>query len=436
MDSLKPGGKKRILLIAGIAVSSGCLLVFKYSDFIRNTLHSLLGLFNDQVPVNPGQLVLPIGISFYSFKLISYMIDVYNEKLSAERHPGYFALYVSFFPQLLAGPIDRAVHFISQLKQKVSFNYERVAGGLRLCAWGFFKKLVIADRLAVIVNYVYDNVHQFSGVPLIIATLAYAFQIYCDFSGYSDIAIGLSRMLGYQSMKNFDFPYASESVVKFWNKWHISLSTWLRDYLFLPVTYAIMRRIKKPRLAKLKAETWGYICGIIITMFIGGLWHGANWTFVLWGMIHGMLLAISYAGKKIRIKWIKKIKLKKHPKFLKLLRITVTFSLINIAWIFFRANSISDAFYIITHLHTKILDFPSLNSLLHQKAISQSSWYIVIIAIALLETVQLFHRIQGDLNAWFSKKPLWFRWGCYYILLVSIVYLGKFKIKEFIYFQF
>jgi len=449
LEAMKPGPWKKLLLFAGVISGLACLLLFKYADFIGRSVYAAGGIFGGGGKYEPFNFILPIGISFYSFKLVSYIIDVYHERLNAERHIGYFTLYVSFFPQLLAGPIDRAVHFIPQLKKKIRFDYDRVVSGLRLTAWGFFKKLVIADQLAAVVNQVYGNVHNYAGVPLIAATIAYTFQIYCDFSGYSDIAIGVSRIFGFKSMKNFDSPYSSTSIVKFWNNWHISLTTWLRDYLFLPIAYAVMGKIKSPKLAGIKAETWGYAGGMFITMFLGGLWHGARWTFVLWGSVHGIFLIFSYITKKTRKRAVKKIKLNRYPGLHKFVKVSITFGLVAFAWIFFRADSISDAFYIVTHLHTGLAAFigdaaeaflfnlslkPAID-LIARLGIPVVVLNKVIIAVIIMEGVQLVQR-KTNIDTWFSRKPLWVRWSCYYTLLVIILYWGRYDIKEFIYFQF
>lgn len=441
--------KKKLLLIAGLAAGLSALLVFKYLDFLGESLKSAAGLFSRNLKFEHFDFILPIGISFYSFKLVSYLLDVYNDKLEAEKHLGYFALYVSFFPLLLAGPIDRAIHFIPELKKKVDFDYDRVSSGFRLVLWGLFKKLVIADQLAVIVNRVFHNVTEYTGPPLLIAAVAFSFQIYCDFSGYSDIAVGLSRILGFKSMNNFSSPYSSKSIVKFWNNWHISLSTWLRDYLFLPIAYAVSRKIKKPLLLKLKPATWAYVTGMFITMFLGGLWHGAKWTFVLWGAVHGVFLILSYTTKKARKKIVKKIKLKKLPGIHKFLKISLTFSLVTFAWIFFRARSIADAFYVITHLHVGLgeflnraaavffLDFNTapVKNLIIRLGVPVFTFNKIVIAILIMEFAQLVQR-RENFSRWFRKKPQWLRWCCYILLLSLIFYWGKFDIQEFIYFRF
>lgn len=349
IDKTQSQLQRKLFLILGLISGLGFLIVYKYTDFLGGSLYSLAGLFISNLKYHPLNLLLPIGISFYSFKLVSYLIDVYNEKIKPEKHVGYFALYTAFFPQLLMGPIDRAVNFIPELKKKINFDIERVLSGFRLIVWGLFKKMVIADRLAIFVNEIYRNpAHQ--GINLLFAAYFYAFQIYCDFSGYSDIAIGIARILGFKSMQNFDFPYFSKSLTQFWSKWHISLSTWLRDYLFLPIAYAVMRPIKTPTFYKIKAETWGYVVGMFITMFLGGLWHGPSWTLVIWGALHGIYLGVGYTTKKVRKKFVKMIKLNKFPVLRYGISAFITFNLVSFAWIFFRAQTLQEAFIYIKYI--------------------------------------------------------------------------------------
>ncbi len=278
---------------------------------------------------------------------------MYYERIPAERHLGIYALYVSFFPQLLAGPIDRAARFIPQLKQPVYFDWERISSGLRLVVWGLFKKMVVADRLAVFVDQAFRN-PQGQGLQLVFAVYFYAFQIYCDFSGYSDMAVGISSILGFASMKNFDFPYFSRSITQFWSRWHISLSGWLRDYLFLPLAYAVMRRIKGEKLLAVKAETWGYFVAIFLTMLLGGLWHGARWTFIVWGGLYGVYQIFSYAGRNWRKKAVKKTGLQRLPWLHAALNIFFTFNLVSFAWIFFRSSSLAAAVAFIRQLDWRL----------------------------------------------------------------------------------
>jgi alginate O-acetyltransferase complex protein AlgI len=432
--------QKRLFLLLGLLSGLTLLVVFKYSDFVGSSLHFLLGIFKKNVShYNPLNLILPIGISFYSFKLASYIIDVYNEKLKPEKHFGHFSLYASFFPQILAGPIDRAVNLIPELKKKICFDYQRVTSGLKLVLWGFFKKIVIADHLAVTVNRVYNNVNSYEGLPLLAAAFFYSIQIYCDFSGYSDIAIGIARILGFKSMDNFDSPYFSKDIKQFWNKWHISLSTWLRDYLFLPIAYATMRKIPASTLVKVKVETWGYIVGMFITMFLGGLWHGASWTFVLWGVIHGLYLIASHTTKKIRKKIVKNIKLNKAPRLHRWIKIFITFNMVSLAWIFFRAKTIPDAFYVVSHLFTNIgKQLASANVLdvvKHTLQLNEVDLSIILLSILLLCIVD-FIEIKRDIIETIARKPLLLRWTLYCTVIFFILWFGEFKQVKFIYFQF
>lgn len=414
--------QKKLLLILGLFSGLAFLLVYKYTDFIGSSLFSLAGIFVHDLQYNPFKLLLPIGISFYSFKLVSYLIDVYNENTEAERHFGYFALYVSFFPQLLMGPIDRAVNFIPELKKKVNFDLERIASGARLVVWGIFKKMVIADRLAVFVNEVFrEPEHQ--GINLILGVYFYAFQIYCDFSGYSDIAIGISRILGFKSMKNFDFPYFSKSMTQFWNKWHISLSTWLRDYLFLPIAYAVMRPIKNPTLYKIKAETWGYVIGMFITMFLGGLWHGASWTFVIWGALHGIYLGVGYTTKKIRKKLVKKIRLNKVPALRHFISVFFTFNLVSFAWIFFRAGSFGEAVKYI-----KYIQFTSSG-----KGTGYLFFNLVLVVVFIL--LEILYKNREKLT-FIQRIPVVVKVAGFALFICLIIIFAVDTSNEFIYLQF
>ncbi len=440
---------KRMFLAAGMGVGLLPLLVFKYLDFFGAVVYKVVDQFVEVARYNPLNLTLPLGLSFYTFKLIGYLIDVYRGNEKAEHHLGYLALYVSFFPQLLAGPIDRAVHFIPGLKQKVYFDYYRVMDGFKTITWGFFKKLVIADRLGVIVDGVYTDVYAHNGPVLVTAVLFYSFQVYCDFSAYSDIAVGISKVLGFKSMENFNSPYFSKSITKFWNTWHISLSTWLRDYLFLPISFAVMRKIKTEKFMKIKAETWGYITGMTFTMFLGGLWHGAKWTLVLWGGLHGIYLVFSYITKKARKKLVKKTGLKKFPVFHRFIRIFITFGLVSFAWIFFRADSIHSAFYIIIHLFSGTLEFfgkvlgslifhfdlSPLRNLLKGMGIQPYDFFVIISALFILGIVD-HAKQKGDIWEKLKTRPVLFRFGVYYLLIMSIFLFSRPAGGQFIYFKF
>jgi len=272
MARIQEKKKRRPFLYLSLLSNLGLLFFFKYWNFFSGETRALLDSWNIMADVPTFQLLLPVGISFYTFQTLSYTIDVYNGKLEPEKNLGRFALYVSFFPQLVAGPIERATHLLPQLRQTFDFDYQRVVSGLQQMLWGFFKKVVIADRLAVYVNEIYASPGDENGLALLLATYFFAFQIYCDFSGYSDIAIGAARVMGYDLMENFRTPYLSKSIREFWSRWHISLSTWFRDYLYIPLGG---NRVPQVR----------WFLNLFIVFVVSGFWHGANWTFLIWGAL-------------------------------------------------------------------------------------------------------------------------------------------------------
>lgn len=313
--------KKAIVSIT-LIVCLGVLVAFKYFNFLFGALTEILAVFT--IHINPVtlHLLLPVGISFYTFQTLSYVIDVYRGKVSVERHFGIYATFISFFPQLVAGPIERTENLLPQIKAKHVFNYNQAAYGMRLIAWGLFKKMVIADNLAVYVDIEYDNVFQFRGFALILATIFFTIQIYCDFSGYSDIARGTAKLMGIELMENFSSPYFSTSIKEFWSRWHISLSTWFRDYVYIPLGG---NRTKKLR----------HYFNLLVTFLVSGLWHGASWTFLIWGGVHGVAQIIENAfGISMN---------KKRGSFLWLVRVCLVFIFVAFAWVFFRAQSITEA---------------------------------------------------------------------------------------------
>ena len=266
---LAPAQRKTVLTIS---IVSTCLVlfVFKYFNFFNTNFTAIASFFRWNYPIGALKIILPIGLSFHTFQSLSYVVEVYRGNQKAERHFGIYALYVMFYPQLVAGPIERPQNLLHQFYAEHCFDYRRVTDGLKLMLWGMFKKVVIADRLAIAVNQVYGNPHDYTGVPLIVATVFFAFQIYCDFSGYSDIAIGAAQVMGFRLMDNFNRPYFSKSIAEFWKRWHISLSTWFRDYLYIP-------------LGGSRTKTWRWQFNLFITFLASGFWHGANWTYIIWG---------------------------------------------------------------------------------------------------------------------------------------------------------
>ena len=417
--------RRKTYLILSLASSLSVLFIFKYLHFIGESLNGLLQLFHISYHLPLLNFLLPIGISFYTFKTMGYAIDVYRGVIKPEKHFGLFALYVTFFPQLLAGPIERAAHLIPQFYKKYDFEDRRVIDGLKLMAWGFFKKMVIADKVSIVVDQVYNHPTEYTGIPLIVATVFFAFQIYCDFSGYSDIAMGAAQLMGFNLMDNFNRPYSSKSVSEFWRRWHISLSTWFRDYVYIS-------------LGGNRVVRWRWYYNLFVTFLLSGLWHGANWTFLVWGALHGFYILFSIWTQRERKKIVQWVHLDRFPAFHGALKVVITFTLICFGWIFFRAKSISDAFYIVTHL------FVGLGSLSHIKVsannlfslgLGRFDFYIVLVSIGLMELVHGIER-KGDVRHLFSGKPILLRWTFYYLLILFIIFFGAYDDQVFIYFQF
>lgn len=441
-------GRKRLLAL-GIMLASGALLVFKYTDFVGATLFRLGGLLAGDLHFRPVGLLLPVGISFYTLRMISYLVDVYWQKLPAERHAGHLLLYVAFFPQLLAGPIERASHFLPQLKRRAPFDLQRLCDGGKRVAWGFFKKLVIADRLAIVVDAVYGHVPDHSGPALLIATLFYAVQIYCDFSAYSDMAIGFGRMLGFETSENFRAPYLSAGIGQFWTRWHISLSTWLRDYLFLPISYAVMGRIRGERLWGIKTENWGYVSATMATMFLCGLWHGASWTMAVWGLLHGCLLVASHLSRRLRRRMVRWSGLERVPGLHRFLQLASTFSWVGLAWIFFRAKDLADALTVVSNLLRgsgaffgqiagRLLFKWNVEPLRRLFADLNMEPYSLAVLLGAIVVLAIVDRgiDRGGLGARLKARPVWLRLLFYYSLLMSVLLFSAGSGGAFIYFRF
>jgi D-alanyl-lipoteichoic acid acyltransferase DltB (MBOAT superfamily) len=357
---------------------------------------------------------------------------VYNNNQQAEKNFIVYALFISFFPELPSGPIDRAQNLIPQFYEKHDFNYDDITGGLKLMAWGFFKKLVIADRLAILVNQIYGNLTDYTGIPLIIAVVFFAFQIYCDFSGYTDIAIGSGMVLGFKLMNNFDRPYFSRSISEFWRKWHISLTSWLRDYVFMPVAYSVSSRIKKRSYLGVKKESLSYAVATFVTMLIAGLWHGAGWTFVIWGIIFAVYMIFSHFTKKARKKISGALGLNNVPRIHDYFKLLITFCLLCLVWIFFRAYNLNDALYVITHM------FSGIGLKLSGNKLGPSNFDMalsIILIFTLLFTEALLKKDE-TITDFIARKPAWLRWTVYYTLLFLILAFGEFGYNKFIYFQF
>lgn len=401
---------KHILLIIGLCANLSILIIFKYLNFITRSLFELCLFFKIPIAMPVTAIILPIGISFFTFRAVNYLVDIYQGKLNPERNFGHFALYVSFFPSLLAGPIDRATTFLPQTKKQRYFNSTLILNGLQLIMWGIFKKVVIADRLALYVNSVYGNLDQHTGPTLIIAAYFYTIQIYCDFSGYSDIAIGCGRMLGYELMQNFNLPYFATTMSDFWRRWHISLSTWFRDYVYIP--------LGGNRQGKMRI-----LLNLLITMVLCGFWHGAAWNFIVWGGLHGILLCFSRITKDFRDQVYQKLKVPES--LITVIRTIITFHLVAILWIFFRIEKINDALYIIKHI---FIGWPKV--FVDQTSFPYGLIFIpMLLIIEFLEKRRLF--LQGIL-LW----PIAARWAVYWFIIFTIILFGVDGGSQFIYFQF
>jgi D-alanyl-lipoteichoic acid acyltransferase DltB (MBOAT superfamily) len=402
----------------------GFLVYFKYTNFFIDTFVDSFRLFGSELEVSTLNIILPVGISFYTFQTLSYTIDIYRKQLEPTKDWLAFFSFVSFFPQLVAGPIERASHLLPQFYKTYTFNYNQVKSGLLLMAFGLFKKMVIADRAALYVNEVYNNPGNYEGVETIMATVLFAFQIYCDFSGYSDIAIGAARTMGFDLMKNFDSPYFSKSITEFWRRWHISLSTWFRDYVYIPLGGS----------RKGKYRTYA---NLFIVFLVSGLWHGAAMTFVIWGVIHGIIIVFEKATYKMRIKISNTLGLSANTFANKLFFVVITFVIVDFAWLFFRANSFADASIIIQNMFNNNF-YELFSDDFYLIGLKENEFLVLIVSIIVLIAFELNHKKQNMIN-WLDKQSTILRWSTYVTIIVALTIFGVYgddNVSEFLYFQF
>lgn len=412
------GSRKRIFLIISILTNVGILFVFKYFNFFNENAERLAQMLGWNYPISSLTIILPIGLSFHTFQSMSYIIEVYRGKHRPETHFGIYALYVMYYPQLVAGPIERPQNMLWQFHTKHSFDAKRTVDGFKLMAWGFFKKLVIADNLALAVNAAYKSPEAVSGLTLVIATYFFAFQIYCDFSGYTDIARGASRVMGIELMQNFRLPYFSKSISEFWRRWHISLSSWFSDYVYIS-------------LGGSRCAKWKWYRNLMIVFLLSGLWHGAAWTYVIWGALNGFYLVFALVTRSLREKLAHAVRLDRAPALQKFAKVFISFNLICFSWIFFRATSFSNARFIIKKIFT---DF-SLDINFGSVGITRYQVALCCCVVAFLTAVQLMQRTR-TLSEEIEKRPLVVRWGLYYAGLILLILFGVFNTSSFIYFQF
>ena len=431
LDKTKKIGIKKLIVGSIFTVNIGILFTYKYLDFFVDISNDLMKLLNVDITANKFDLILPVGISFYTFQALSYIMDVYRGEIKIEKNIAKYALFVSFFPQLVAGPIERSKNLLSQVSKvdKINlWNYNRIANGLILMCWGFFQKMVIADRVAIIVNNVYNSYWKYDGVELVVATVLFSIQIYCDFASYSTIAIGAANVMGFNLMENFNTPYFAISIKDFWSRWHISLSTWFKDYLYIPLGG---NRCKKPR----------YCFNIFLTFLVSGLWHGASWSFVVWGMLHGLYQILSTLTTPVR-KWIiAKTNVKKDVLSYKLGQMIITFLIVNFTWVFFRAETLTDAVNYLTFIFTKFNIYSLLDNSIFNLGLNVVEWRVLIFAIIMLFFVDLIrYNKKQTIDVFLSQQNLWFRWLVVFVIIISCFVFGVYgkgaDPSAFLYFQF
>ncbi len=425
MFATQDQAKRLPWLLLSFATNLGLLFTFKYYGFFTESAEIAAAALGLEWAAPALNLLLPVGISFYTFQTLGYSIDVYRGQIEPERHFGRFALYVAFFPQLVAGPIERAGRLLPQLRKDQDFDYERGLEGLQQMTRGMFKKVVVADRLAVYVNSVYADPGAFSGLQLIVATYFFAFQIYCDFSGYSDIAIGAAKVLGIDLMENFRRPYLATSISDFWKRWHISLSTWFRDYLYIPLGG---NRVSKAR----------WYANLFIVFVVSGLWHGANWTFIVWGALHGGYLI----GAILTASWRERFLPVAGSRGRWAFDVIVTFHLALVAWVFFRANSVSDAFLVFWRSGVDFSDHLMALLTLDYRALD----VVLVLGVGgtrldfVLSVIGIGYVILSDLGDEFheslGRTPTMARMAYYDLLILGMLLFGVFGQTSFIYFQF
>ena len=425
MSRLATKAQRRPWLYLSLTSNLSTLFIFKYFNFFITSAGELATALHAPFAVPLLALALPVGVSFYTFQSVAYVVDVYQGKLVAEQNLGRFALFVAFWPQLVAGPLERGGQMLPQLRQRHGFDYGRVASGLRLMAWGMFKKVVIADRLALLANPIFDHPRRFSGPLLLLGVAAFTAQIYADFSGYTDLARGAARVLGYQLVLNFRQPYLATSVGDFWRRWHMSLSAWFRDYVYIPLGGSRAGR------ARTQAN-------LLIVFLLSGLWHGASWTFVAWGALHGGYLVAEGLSAPTRAALARRLGLPARPRLHRLLSTGLTLALVAYAWIFFRANSLPDALYIGTHLFGGWGQLPTaqLPAALASLGRHYAAELLVAAGAVALLAFSDYRAEAGSVARWLAGWPAAGRWAGYAGLLLAMLYFGVFGSSQFIYFQF
>ena len=419
--------RSRGIVAISLILNLTLLFFFKYSNFVIENLNSLLAYTGVSLRVPKLDLLLPVGISFYIFQALSYTIDVYRGDVQVEKNPLRYMVFVSFFPQLVAGPIERSSRLLGQFYEKHRFSYDRMVRGLMMMLWGYFQKMVVADRLSVLVDQVFNYSSYYAGFEILVGAVFFAFQIYCDFAGYSTIAIGAAQVMGFDLMENFRRPYLAVSVADFWRRWHISLTSWFRDYLYIP-----LGGNRKGKLAKYR--------NIMVVFLSSGLWHGANWTYVIWGGLNGLFQIIGAQTKKLRSAVKSFLGIRDNSGSGRLLSMIVTFLLVDFTWIFFRAATLEDAVTVIRQLFSSFNPWVLFDGTLYTLGLSMIDFWVGIVAIAMILAVDVLHERGVRIREWILNQNLLFRWMVYFLAIFTILIFGfygpNYDAAQFIYFQF
>lgn len=431
LDNTEKQAGRKAILAGCIVFNLSVLFLFKYFDFMLANINRITSLFGGGPLKSPFNFLLPVGISFYTFQAVGYVIDVYRHDVEAERNIIDYALFVSFFPQLVAGPIERSKNLLSQIKdirKKNLFQYENVVSGFGLMLWGLFMKMVIADRAAIFVDTVFNNYYALGAVELAAGAVMFSIQIYADFAGYSSVAIGAARVMGIKLMENFETPYFATSISDFWRRWHISLSFWFRDYVYIPLGGNRKGKVRK------------YI-NLLVTFLVSGLWHGASWSFVAWGLLHGIYQVIGGVTAPLKEKLYDKMHMKKDVFSFSLLKRLVTAGFVCFAWIFFRAGSIKVAVTYIFRMFTHFNIWVMFTDELYENGFNRQELNILVASLIVLFFVSLVRYAKKlDVGAFLLSQNLWFRWACFLALIVAILVFGEYGVNfssaKFIYFDF
>lgn len=424
--------KKKLMVAISLFLNFGILFLFKYFDFVVSAMESVLSKIGVEFRTPALDLLLPVGISFYIFQAVGYTIDVYREKIEPERNFLRYALFVSFFPQLVAGPIERSTNLLPQIqgvdKLKL-WDAKRIQRGAIVMLYGYFMKMILADRIAIYVDAVYDPMaySNYKGITVIIAAVLFSLQIYCDFAGYTYIAIGAARMMGFDLMKNFNTPYLAKNIKDFWDRWHISLTSWFKDYLYFPLGGSRKGKIRK------------YV-NIFIVFLLSGLWHGAAWHYVVWGVIHGVMRIVGELTAGFREKCYARLGFKRDTMAVKLWQVMCTFALVTLAWVFFRGESVHQSVSLIVNMFAEFNPWVLSDGSLFAMGLDAKEWNVLWVSFAILLVADIMKYKKVDLVGIFMQQNLWFRWLVFYAGILAIVLFGvygpQYNAAQFIYFQF